>query len=117
MIRIREVEHCRLSARDTSRQLLVAVVAGAELFHALIVMGQERRFSTGGGRAMSDTYIIEVSSKAAGIVVRDKSGYRFFAASHDFNSLEGRYFRSAREAERAAAQFKLERDTRAAETT
>jgi hypothetical protein len=77
---------------------------------------QQRRFSTGGGRAMSDTYIIEVSSKAAGIVVRDKSGYRFFAASHDFDSLEGRYFRSAREAERAAAQFKLERETRATET-
>jgi hypothetical protein len=53
---------------------------------------------------MSDTYIIEVNSKAAGIVVRDPdgNGYRFFAASHRFNSMEGRLFRSAREAERAA---------------
>jgi hypothetical protein len=54
---------------------------------------------------MSDTYIIEVSSQAAGIVVRENRGFRFFAASHRFNSLEGRLFRSAREAERAAMQF------------
>ena len=49
---------------------------------------------------MSDTYIIEVSSKAAGIVVRDPDGYRFFAASHQFNRMEGQVFRNAREAER-----------------
>jgi len=54
---------------------------------------------------MSDTYIIEVSSEAAGIVVRDKSGFRFFAANHRFNSLEGRVFRSAREAERIATKL------------
>ena len=51
---------------------------------------------------MSDTYIIEVASQAAGIVVRDPDGYRFFAASHRFNRLEGKLFRNAREAERAA---------------
>lgn len=51
---------------------------------------------------MSDTYIIEVGSQAAGIVVRDPKGYRFFAASHRFHPLEGRLFRNAREAERAA---------------
>jgi hypothetical protein len=51
---------------------------------------------------MSDTYIIEVSSQAAGIVVRDVEGYRFFAASHRFNRMEGKLFRNAREAERAA---------------
>jgi hypothetical protein len=54
---------------------------------------------------MSDTYIIEVSSQAAGIVVRDPGGYRFFAATHRFNALEGRLFRNAREAERAAIQL------------
>ncbi len=52
--------------------------------------------------SMSDTFIIEVSSKAAGIVVRNPDGYRFFAASHEFNRLEGQLFRNAREAERAA---------------
>jgi hypothetical protein len=54
---------------------------------------------------MSDTYIIEVSSQAAGIVVRDIAGFRFFAASKRFFALEGRLFRNAREAERAALRF------------
>ena len=45
---------------------------------------------------MSDSYIIEVSSQTAGIVVRDTWGYQFVAASHRFNSLEGRIFRNAR---------------------
>jgi hypothetical protein len=54
---------------------------------------------------MSDSYIIEVLSKAAGIVVRDLGGYRFFAASHRFNSMEGQLFRTAREAERAAIRL------------
>jgi hypothetical protein len=54
---------------------------------------------------MSDTYIIEVSSQAAGIVVRNPEGYRFFAASHRFNGMEGQLFRNAREAERAAFLF------------
>lgn len=53
---------------------------------------------------MSDTYIIEVSSEAAGIVVRDKSGFQFFAATRRFNPLDGRIFKSAREAERAATR-------------
>jgi len=54
---------------------------------------------------MSDTYIIEVASQPAGIVVRDPAGYRFFAASHRFNRLEGQLFRNAREAERAARRL------------
>jgi hypothetical protein len=58
-----------------------------------------------GGMAMSDTYIIEVSSEAAGIVVREKSGFRFFAAVHKFNPLDGKIFKNARDAERAATRF------------
>ncbi len=54
---------------------------------------------------MSDTFIIEVQSQAAGIVVRDSSGYRFHAASHRFNAIEGRVFRNAREAQHAALQM------------
>jgi len=54
---------------------------------------------------MSDTYIIEVGSQAAGIVVREAAGYRFFAASHRFNPLEGQLFRNAREAEQAARRL------------
>jgi hypothetical protein len=54
---------------------------------------------------MPDSYIIEVSSQAAGIVVRDASGYRFFAASRPFYRLDGRLFRSAADAQRAAVQL------------
>ena len=54
---------------------------------------------------MSDTYIIEVSSEAAGIVVREKSGFRFFAAVHKFNPLDGKIFKNARDSERAATRF------------
>jgi hypothetical protein len=54
---------------------------------------------------MSDSYIIEVSSQAAGIVVRDRLGYRFFAAAQPYFRLEGRLFRSTRDAERAVMQL------------
>jgi hypothetical protein len=54
---------------------------------------------------MSDNFIIEVHSQAAGIVVRNPDGYRFFAASHRFNALEGQLFRNAREAEQAALRL------------
>jgi hypothetical protein len=57
------------------------------------------------GWAMSDTYIIEVGSQPAGIIVRAPGGYRFFAASHRFNRLEGQIFRNPREAERAARRL------------
>ena len=54
---------------------------------------------------MSDTYIIEVASQAAGIVVRSRGGYVFFAATHRFNPMEGQLFRNAREAELAARRL------------
>ena len=57
---------------------------------------------------MSDTYIIEVGSQPAGIIVRTGGGYRFFAASQRFYRLEGQVFRTAREAERAAGRLARE---------
>ena len=54
---------------------------------------------------MSDTYIIEVGSQPAGIVVRTPDGYRFFAATHRFNRLEGQIFRNAGSAARAARRL------------
>ena len=56
---------------------------------------------------MSDTYIIEVGSQTAGIVVRGPGGYRFFAASRRFDRLEGQLFGNAREAERAARRLAM----------
>ena len=63
---------------------------------------------------MSDTYIIEVNSEAAGIVVRSPRGFQFFAATHAFNGLEGQIFRNARDAERAAYRTVFERSQRSA---
>jgi len=71
-------------------------------------------FTTTGAAIMSDSYIIEVSSRAAGIVVRDKAGFRFFAAAPQFFRLEGQIFRNARDAERAAAQFARGREPKPA---
>jgi hypothetical protein len=53
---------------------------------------------------MYDTYIIETRKGAAGIVVRDGHGFRFFAATHDFNGLEGQLFGTPKEAESAAVR-------------
>ena len=47
---------------------------------------------------MYDTYIIEARKGAAGIVVRDGHGFRFFAATQDFYGLEGQVFGSPKEA-------------------
>ena len=58
---------------------------------------------------MSNAYVIEVGSYTAGIVTRDECSYRFFSSDRIFDSLEGREFRSARDAERAARALFLER--------
>jgi hypothetical protein len=51
---------------------------------------------------MPKAYIIEVHTRTAGIVTRSERGFRFFSSERVFDSLEGREFRSARDAERAA---------------
>jgi hypothetical protein len=53
---------------------------------------------------MFDSYVIETRKGAAGIVVRDGRGFRFFAATRDFNSLEGKLFGTPKEAETAAVR-------------
>ncbi len=53
---------------------------------------------------MSKAFVIEVRSDDAGIVVHDGRHYRFFAATYEFNDLEGRDFRSPAAAQRAAQQ-------------
>jgi hypothetical protein len=62
---------------------------------------QEHRI-TGERADMTQAYIIEIESRTAGIVARDQRGYRFFSSDRTFDGLEGREFRSARDAERAA---------------
>jgi hypothetical protein len=50
---------------------------------------------------MTKAYIIEVRNRTAGIVTGDERGFHFFSSERTFNRLEGREFRSARDAERA----------------
>jgi len=52
---------------------------------------------------MSAAFVIEVRGRQAGLVVRqDRGGYRFFAAVSEAFALEGKVFRSAADASRAA---------------
>jgi hypothetical protein len=56
----------------------------------------------GEGTFMSKAYIIEIHDRTAGIVAGDERGFTFFSSERAFDRLDGRDFRSAREAERAA---------------
>ena len=51
---------------------------------------------------MPNAYTIGIRNRTAGIVAGDGRGFRFFASERAFDLLEGRRFRSARHAERAA---------------
>lgn len=47
-------------------------------------------------------FVIETAETAAGIVVRQPDGYRFFAADAQFNLLDGSIFKSPAAAQKAA---------------
>jgi hypothetical protein len=71
-----------------------------------------------GGRViMSKAFVIEVRSRAAGIVVHDGRRYRFYAAAHEFNGLEGRDFRSPNDAQKAAVGHMAALDSKSAGRT
>lgn len=53
-------------------------------------------------RQQQTAFVIEIRNRTAGIVAGDGAGFRFFSSERAFDSLEGRHFRSARHAERAA---------------
>ena len=71
------------------------------LFKQIVITRQDTG-SSGERAVMTQAYIIEIESRTAGIVARDERGYRFFSSDRTFDGLEGREFRSARDAERAA---------------
>lgn len=54
---------------------------------------------------MSDAFVIEAGDAAAGVLVRERGGWRFFAAGAPFHALDSHRFRTPREAERAAARL------------
>jgi hypothetical protein len=45
---------------------------------------------------MTDSYVIETRDRAAGVAVRERSGFRFFAAEDPFYALDRRTFRHLR---------------------
>ncbi|HEU0069867.1 MAG TPA: hypothetical protein VFS04_01105 [Alphaproteobacteria bacterium] len=49
-----------------------------------------------------EAFIIEASDVAAGVIVRQEGGYRFFAANESFQSLDGSIFKHPKAAQRAA---------------
>ncbi|SMX58061.1 conserved hypothetical protein [Bradyrhizobium sp. ORS 285] len=51
---------------------------------------------------MTTAFVIEVFNRTAGIVTADERGFSFFSSERAFDSLEGQFFTSARDAERAA---------------
>ena len=51
---------------------------------------------------MHKAYIIEIGDEAVGIAARDQGGFRFHAALHALNDLNGRLFPSVLDATRAA---------------
>jgi hypothetical protein len=53
---------------------------------------------------MASAHIIEVGDRAAGIVVREHGGFRFFASERAFHPLEGALFRTIDQAARAARE-------------
>lgn len=53
---------------------------------------------------MTDAFVIEVEGEAVGLVLKEPDGFRFLASHRDHQRMEGRLFRSALAAERAAEQ-------------
>ena len=53
---------------------------------------------------MTSAHIVEVGDRAAGIVVREHGGFRFFASERAFRPLEGALFRTIDQAARAARE-------------
>ena len=53
---------------------------------------------------MASAHVIEIGDIAAGIVVLEEDGFRFFAANRPFYPLEGAVFRTIDQATRAARE-------------
>lgn len=54
---------------------------------------------------MADAYVIEMHSRAAGVAVRERRGFRFFAAEGPFFALDQRRFPNLRAVRRAVGRL------------
>jgi|HubBroStandDraft_1064217.scaffolds.fasta_scaffold00066_40 hypothetical protein len=50
---------------------------------------------------MSAAHVIEDAETSAGIVIQERAGFRFFAASRPYRRFDGHLFKTIRAAERA----------------
>ncbi|MFN4165958.1 MAG: hypothetical protein ACK4GK_15385 [Ferrovibrio sp.] len=62
---------------------------------------------------MSEAYLIEAAGEAAGVVIRERGGFRFFASAPQFAALEQQLFRRSTDAERAARDLLAANDNAA----
>lgn len=58
---------------------------------------------------MTDAFVIEASRQAAGVAVRDRRGFRFFAAAEPFFALDRRLFPHLRAVRRAVEALARDR--------
>lgn len=54
---------------------------------------------------MSEAYLIEAAGQAAGVVIRERGGFRFFASAPQFGAIEQQLFRRTADAARAAKEI------------
>jgi len=59
---------------------------------------------------MSAAFVIEIDGDAAGLALAERSGFRFYASARSYWELEGQWFRSLGQAERAAAAVRARRE-------
>jgi hypothetical protein len=59
---------------------------------------------------MTDSYVIETRDRAAGVAVRERSGFLFFAAEDPFYALDRRTFRHLRALRHAVEEIASRRD-------
>ena len=62
---------------------------------------------------MNNAFVIEAAGEAAGLVVRERRGFRFFASAPQFAALEQQLFRRSEDATRAARALAANRVTSA----
>jgi hypothetical protein len=64
---------------------------------------------------MSEAYVIEIDGAAAGVAVRVRRSFRFYASDAAFGCLEGRIYTQPESIERAAKDLKRKQHLRAEE--
>ena len=62
---------------------------------------------------MSSAVVIEIDGDPAGLALAERSGFRFYASERSYWELEGQWFRSLGQAERAAAAVRRRREAAA----